>query len=74
MSARETLQRLKRRDPDFCIGGSENPYIRRWWLTERIPEKWRVYLHNILRDDDDRALHERPRRVPPRPRHVARSF
>lgn len=41
------------------IGGKNAPYIKRWYL-------WRMrylcsgYLHNILRDDDDRALHDHP--------------
>lgn len=48
------------RQPDFYIGGRENPYMRRWWLTERDPKKWRIYLHHIMRDDDDRALHDHP--------------
>jgi len=47
------------RNPDVIIGGTD-PYLRRWHLTERRPERWKVYLHNILRDDDDRALHDHP--------------
>lgn len=54
----------------------ERPYLLRWWLTpwsnyERDEAKrtWRdklkaslfhIYLHNILRSDDDRALHDHP--------------
>lgn len=60
---RRIVKRLARplwREPDFYIGGKEKPYIRRWWLTDRVPEKWRTYLHNFLRDDDDRALHDHP--------------
>lgn len=48
------------REPDFIIGGKENPYIKRWWMTERAADKVRVYLHNQKRDDDDRALHDHP--------------
>ena len=56
------FQRIKRffhREPDFYIGGKENPYIRRWWV---IPRNYyfNVYLHNILRDDDDRTHHDHP--------------
>jgi hypothetical protein len=48
-----------KREPDFCIGGWEQPYIRRWWLIPR--NRWfNVYLHQILRSDDDRALHDHP--------------
>lgn len=34
----ERLKRIFHREPDFYIGGKENPYIRRWYLTERVPE------------------------------------
>lgn len=47
------------RPPDFIIGGKDRPYIRRWWVIPRNP-LFNVYLHNILRDDDDRALHDHP--------------
>lgn len=48
------------REPDFHIGGKENPYLLRWYLTERHPERHKIYLHKFLRDDDDRALHDHP--------------
>lgn len=48
-----------RRPPDFVIGGPERPYMRRWWLIPRN-RFFNVYLHQILRDDDDRALHDHP--------------
>lgn len=52
------MRRLFRRPPDFVIGG-DNPYLRRWWVIPRT--RWfNVYLHQILRDDDDRALHDHP--------------
>lgn len=45
--------------PDFVIGGAERPYMRRWWLIPR--NRWfNIYLHQIVRDDDDRALHDHP--------------
>jgi hypothetical protein len=59
---RSPLKRLVRffyREPDFCIGGKENPYIRRWWVIPRN-RYFNIYLHNQLRDDDDRALHDHP--------------
>lgn len=43
--------------PDFVIG--EPAYLRRWWIIPRN-EFQNVYLHEILRDDDDRALHDHP--------------
>lgn len=46
------------RRPDMFIGGEDNPYIRRWYV---VCTPWfRIYLHNMLRDDDDRALHDHP--------------
>jgi NTP pyrophosphatase (non-canonical NTP hydrolase) len=44
------------REPDFIIGDN---YLRRWWVVPR--NQWcNVYLHEILRSDDDRALHDHP--------------
>lgn len=53
------IQRARRRDPDFVVGGQTTPYLRRWWLIPRNPV-FNVYLHQFLRDDDDRALHDHP--------------
>lgn len=47
------------REPDFIIGPADNPYLRRWWVIPRN-RFFNVYLHNVLRDDDDRALHDHP--------------
>jgi hypothetical protein len=48
------------RDPDFIVGPSkDDPYLRRWWLIPRN-RFFNVYLHHVLRDDDDRALHDHP--------------
>lgn len=48
-----------RRPPDFIIGGKEDPYMLRWWTIPR--NRWfNVYLHNFMRSDDDRALHDHP--------------
>lgn len=47
------------RPPDFVIGEPNRPYLLRWWLIPR--NRWfNVYLHCILRSDDDRALHDHP--------------
>ncbi|WP_257541079.1 cupin domain-containing protein [Sphingobium sp. CFD-1] len=46
------------RDPDFEIG-RDPVYLQRWWIIPRN-EQQNVYLHRILRDDDDRALHDHP--------------
>ena len=53
------ISRVTRRPPDFIIGGHENPYLRRWWLIPRN-RFFNVYLHQFLRSDDDRALHDHP--------------
>lgn len=45
------------REPDFVIG--DPPYMQRWWLLPRN-EHFNVYYHRILKDDDDRALHDHP--------------
>lgn len=44
------------RKPDVVIGGD---YLRRWWIVPRNPSM-NVYLHEFLRSDDDRALHDHP--------------
>lgn len=54
--ARRTMQS---RFADVTIGPSSNPYLRRWWLVPRN-EFANVYLHEILRSDDDRAMHDHP--------------
>lgn len=47
------------RPPDFVIGPPENPYMRRWFIVPRNPFA-NLYLHEIVRSDDDRALHDHP--------------
>lgn len=47
------------REPDYVIGDLANPYMRRWWILPRN-EGCNVYLHEILRSDDDRAGHDHP--------------
>lgn len=44
------------RQPDFVIG---DDYLRRWWIIPRS-EAVNVYLHEILKSDDDRAMHDHP--------------
>jgi hypothetical protein len=48
-----------RREPDLTIGDVGNPYLKRWWVIPRN-RFFNIYLHLILRDDDDRALHDHP--------------
>jgi hypothetical protein len=47
------------RPADFVIGGIDNPYMYRWWIIPRN-SVFNVYLHRVVRDDDDRALHDHP--------------
>jgi hypothetical protein len=53
------LRWAKNRAPDFVIGGQEAPYLRRHWLLPRN-RFFNVYVHEFLRSDDDRALHDHP--------------
>jgi len=57
--AKWLISRADKRPPDYVIGGEDNPYLRRWWLIPRNP-LLNFYLHQILRSDDDRALHDHP--------------
>lgn len=55
------IARSQFRRPNAIIG-LDNPdgaYLRRWWLIPRNPV-FNVYLHQFLRSDDDRALHDHP--------------
>lgn len=45
--------------PDFVIGSPDDPYMLRWWIIPRN-RFFNIYLHQILKDDDDRALHDHP--------------
>lgn len=53
------LAKAELRTPDFTIGPPEHVYLRRWYL-KRDRLAGNIYLHQILRDDDDRALHDHP--------------
>lgn len=53
------ISRITRRPPDLVVGGQERPYLRRWWVIPRN-RFFNVYLHQFLRSDDDRALHDHP--------------
>ncbi len=44
------------REPDFVIGDN---YLRRWWVLPRN-KLFNVYLHEINKSDDDRAMHDHP--------------
>ena len=58
----ELLARLPSRlgrKPDFVIGAVADPYLLSWWVIPRN-RFFNIYLHQILKDDDDRALHDHP--------------
>lgn len=57
--ARRLMAVAHSRAPDFIVGESTNPYLNRWWLVPRN-RVLNVYLHQFLRSDDDRALHDHP--------------
>lgn len=57
--AARTKTLASRRLPDVVIGGNDRPYLRRWWIIPRN-RFFNVYLHQFLRSDDDRALHDHP--------------
>lgn len=59
------LNKVATREPDLFIGGKERPYMLRWYVTPWRRTNWgrrlpAIYLHMILRSDDDRALHCHP--------------
>lgn len=47
------------RPPDEVIGEESDPYLRRWLLFPKNPFQ-NQFLHEVLRSDDDRALHDHP--------------
>lgn len=47
------------RKPDLVIGDPADPYLKRWYVIPKNPVA-NIYLHLILRSDDDRALHDHP--------------
>lgn len=56
---RAALNTMLSRAPDFIIGGSDDPYLLRWYVIPRNPVA-NAYLHRFMRSDDDRALHDHP--------------
>jgi len=56
------FNRYGRVEPDYTIGTLANPYLRRWFIIRRKPLVG-AYLHQFMRSDDDRALHDHPYRI-----------
>ncbi len=57
--AAKFIARFAQRNSDVVIGGSERPYLLRWFVIPRN-RFFNIYLHWFLRSDDDRALHDHP--------------
>lgn len=61
MLREKVLERCRRvmdsRPPDELVGNQDCPLIRRWFLY-KTTHFGRVYLHQLMRSDDDRALHD----------------
>ncbi len=57
--ANRALAVITSRPPDFSVGPSDDPYMLRWWWLPRN-RILNIYIHRILHDDDDRALHDHP--------------
>jgi quercetin dioxygenase-like cupin family protein len=47
---------IMQREQDFVIGDRQ---LLRWWIIPRN-EKLNVYLHAVLKSDEDRAMHDHP--------------
>ena len=56
---RTLVARTMRRRPDFIIGRPGDDYLRRWFVIPRNAI-FNIYLHQFIRSDDDRALHDHP--------------
>jgi hypothetical protein len=50
---------MSSRLPDVYIGGEKDTYLRRWFVIPRNPI-FNIFLHEFMRSDDDRALHDHP--------------
>lgn len=51
--------RVASRPRDFAIGRPDDDYLRRWFVIPRNGI-FNIYLHEFIRSDDDRALHDHP--------------
>jgi len=47
------------RKPNLNVGGEADPYMRRWYVIPRNPVL-NIYIHQFMRDDEDRAKHDHP--------------
>ncbi len=50
---------IAKRQPDFIVGGADEPYLLRWYIFPR--NRWgNIYIHEYHRPDADEALHDHP--------------
>lgn len=56
--AQLVLSHAENREPDLVIGEADNPYLVRWWFHRTKQSS--IYLHLILKGDQDRELHDHP--------------
>lgn len=57
--AERIIARAQRRAPDEVVGHRGRPFLNRWYLV-RQNRLFNLYLHQFIRSDDDRALHDHP--------------
>jgi len=53
------IEKFKDKEPSIVIGHDGLPYLKRWYIIPRN-KYFNIYLHQFLRSDDDRALHDHP--------------
>lgn len=54
------LYRTQRAVPDVCIGAPGDYSLLRWHVWKRRKWWFNLFIHQMLRSDDDRALHDHP--------------
>ncbi|WJR32455.1 hypothetical protein P3F83_18260 [Mycobacteroides immunogenum] len=59
LTLRQWFGKLIRGQHHLAIGGEDDPYLLRWYLIPRN-RHLNIYLHQFIRSDDDRALHDHP--------------
>ncbi|SKS53190.1 hypothetical protein [Mycobacteroides abscessus] len=59
LTLRQWFGKLIRGQHHLAIGGEDDPYLLRWYLIPRN-KRLNIYLHQFIRSDDDRALHDHP--------------
>lgn len=56
---RWALRIMRSRSPDFIVGTEADPYMLRWYAIPRN-KLFNIYLHEFVRSNDPRALHDHP--------------